>query len=282
MIELLPVCRKEKYYTSCVLPQIICGENFERLSKFLEYIGASDAYLYETYDLSNILFYTEYSLKESAYWDLSNLKTKDTPDLLFLIKNKSGTTFLLVVIEGKMFHRVNARDLKFQLDSQKPIIESIINHSPINIEKVIHVGLIKNTPKDIDLFQGYKTITWGDVWKLYESIIPQNYFLQILYEAINNPQYEQRIKFLGSNSSPKNKNYRDTSSFKEIIKLCKEKGASLQVGFIGGVNKLKNSTIRDLENRMFKWDNIVNPIGKKTKSNWIIGTEFLKTISDKL
>lgn len=103
MFDNLPLCRKEKYFTSCVLPQILCGDRLERLHVFLEYLNVPNEFTRDSYDSDNLRFYTEYSLKESANWkEASDIESKDTPDLILLLKSKRTNALFLLVIEAKM------------------------------------------------------------------------------------------------------------------------------------------------------------------------------------
>ncbi|MBK8661780.1 MAG: hypothetical protein IPN18_08220 [Ignavibacteriales bacterium] len=77
---------------------------------------------------NNILFLTEYSLKESLVEEhhktvfSGQYETKDTPDLVILITEPKP---LLIVIEAKMFSSATSSDINQQLSKQKWVIDEL-------------------------------------------------------------------------------------------------------------------------------------------------------------
>jgi len=67
--NILPLNRKERFYTGTVLPAIICYDNFRYLNRFFKLIRGYNRELsiFPNSDKNNILFQTEYSFKESVY-----------------------------------------------------------------------------------------------------------------------------------------------------------------------------------------------------------------------
>ncbi|MDH5680330.1 MAG: hypothetical protein OEZ36_01990 [Spirochaetota bacterium] len=78
LFEKLPLCRKERYYTSCVLPQIICGNGFGRLRVFQEKLDVPVEFIRDPYTPENLSFYTEYSHFDSS--KVKNAKQKAGDD----------------------------------------------------------------------------------------------------------------------------------------------------------------------------------------------------------
>ena len=142
MINSLPLNRKERYWTSCVFPNIVCGGRFNRLSIFLKMAGVPDKFIKTEYSNSDICFYTEYSLKESALdWrEVWHIK-RDTPDIVILLRAACGEKFL-VVVEAKMYDYVTASDLAAQMRRQMPVINTIMERNAMPPENFAHVGLI--------------------------------------------------------------------------------------------------------------------------------------------
>ena len=103
----LPLNRKERFYTGTVLPQIICYDNFKYFERFTSLIRGfpKDIHINPSPSANNIMFTTEYSLKESyrrrdgnkIFEDIP--ATKETPDLVTLIMNPEP---LLILLEAKM------------------------------------------------------------------------------------------------------------------------------------------------------------------------------------
>jgi hypothetical protein len=190
MINALPLNRKERYWTSCVFPNIVCGDNFSRLAKLLNLIGVPAKFIKSEYSNSDILFYTEYSLKESALgWEEIRPLRRDTPDMVILLKAGDGEKFL-VVIEAKMFDFVVADDLKNQLARQKPVIKAIAAHNQMSAGNHVHAALVYGkTPEIIEAIAGpgEKVISWKDILDFYGEL-SGNYFYEMLKIAAGNPQ----------------------------------------------------------------------------------------------
>lgn len=190
MIGALPLNRKERYWTSCVFPNIVCGDRFSRLAKLLNIIGVPAKFIRSEYSNSDILFYTEYSLKESALgWDEIRPLRRDTPDIVILLKADDGEKFL-AVIEAKMFDFVVAGDLKSQIARQKPVIHAIAAHNKMSAGSHIHAALVyRKTTEIMSAISGpgEKVISWNDIVDFYEELAG-NYFYEILKVAAANPQ----------------------------------------------------------------------------------------------
>jgi hypothetical protein len=76
-------------------------------------------------------------------------------------------------------------------------------------------------------------------------------------------------------------NFAGLIDFQSIMELCKKRGDAVMVGFAGGDRALASRDLASLENRWYKWDNVVGGIGSKDLSNWIRGTDFIKIIDGK-
>jgi hypothetical protein len=81
--------------------------------------------------------------------------------------------------------------------------------------------------------------------------------------------------------SSKGRNYIDKADFDEIKLMCKKHGFDILIGFSGGKDKLKETSLKELMTRKFKYDFKNNLQGKKTSNNWINGTAFLNFINQK-
>lgn len=206
LINSLPLNRKETFWTGCVLPQIICGDEFNRLGVFLKTAGIPECYCKNRYDRGKVMFYTEYSLKESALgWDDIADIGRITPDLMMML-NVSGRKYL-VVIEAKMFDYVEAGALIRQLEAQKLIIKKILDFNKMPPDSYKHVILLLKPPQaDNDgiwkngIRSDETLLFWGDIIDNY-SFLKNTYFYDILQIAVKNEQlittrgaYEMRVK----------------------------------------------------------------------------------------
>jgi hypothetical protein len=281
MLKILPLCRKEKYYTSCILPQLICGDEMQRLNDFLSFLSVDRKFIHDSYSSDNLLFYTEYSLKESADWvELANHPSKETPDLILLIKSKDKNSYLLIVVEAKMFNKTSASEFNKKIELQKSIVEIIKNKLGIKDKNYLHICLFKDIPRGYKENPNERIITWSDILTLYKYF-RNNYFYKILKYAIEDPIVSKPLKSSVYKKPIRGKNYLDLFSFSDIVKICKDEGSNITIGFNGGKKVLQKATLDYLKNRKYKWDYVNNPKGKKVKSNWINGTKFQEIISNK-
>jgi hypothetical protein len=277
MFENPPLCRKEKYFTSCLLPQIICGDKLERLHLFLQMLNVPHEFIRESYDAENLTFYTEYSLKESANWkEASEIESKDTPDLILLLKSNETNALFLLVIEAKMYNKTSAKKFREQLDNQKKIIRAIKAHNA-NIAKdhILHVGLLLRIPSGLVAPDGEKLITWKEIVELYTEEIPDNYFLKMLEHAETRTDLVSGRWATGMKGRTVHNNFSDKLTISDLLLKCEKEGDSIQIGVMGGLSALRKMTIGKIRSRKFKWDTVSGSIGKKNKSNWIPGGRFL-------
>lgn len=196
MINALPLNRKERYWTSCVFPDIVCGDKFGRLNKLLNLTGAPDKFIKPEYSNSDICFYTEYSLKESALdWPEIRPLRRDTPDIVILLRAADGDKFL-IAIEAKMYDYILPEDLIAQMARQAPVINAILYHNGISDKNYIHSALVFD--KTEELKQAFaeqsslapdslKLISWKEIVDIYREL-DGRYFYEMLKIACANPQ----------------------------------------------------------------------------------------------
>jgi hypothetical protein len=281
MLNILPLCRKEKYFTSCILPQLICGDSMHRLNDFLLFLNIDKEFIHKNYSIDNLLFYTEYSLKESADWDeLKKHSSKETPDLVILLKSNKGKSFFLIVIEAKMYSKVSTKKIRKQLDSQKAVIGIIKSKIGIKTENILHIVLLKEVPENLTELSNERILCWNDLIVIY-TFLHNNYFYKILQYAITDQKAAKSIKYGVSKNNQRERNYIGRRSFNSIIQKCKIERDNIQVGFHKGEKGLKTLKQVDLEKRKYKWDYIKNPKGIKINSHWFTGDEFLRIISER-
>ena len=138
-------------------------------------------------DHTNIQFFTEYSLVESVRdGRFPSLPTsKETPDILFLIKNEEDESKILVALEAKMYDRPSPGQLQEQMQKQKPILDCICESLKISQGGLYHLALIPDP-----LFKDFKgeftepVITWELIRDAYMEIFPDDYFLEMLNQAL--------------------------------------------------------------------------------------------------
>ena len=73
-------------------------------------------------------------------------------------------------------------------------------------------------------------------------------------------------------------NYQDRVDFEAIKALCSERGAQIVVGFAGGEAALRQSDLKQLRQRAFKWDVAEGGHGNKQALNWVAGNRFIDIV----
>lgn len=73
-------------------------------------------------------------------------------------------------------------------------------------------------------------------------------------------------------------NYQDRVDFDGIKALCSERGAQIVVGFAGGEAALRQSDLKQLRQRAFKWDVAEGGQGHKQALNWVAGNRFIDIV----
>ena len=73
-------------------------------------------------------------------------------------------------------------------------------------------------------------------------------------------------------------NYQDRVDFEAIKALCSERGAQIVVGFTGGEAALRQSDLKQLRQRAFKWDVAEGGQGNKQALNWVAGNRFIDIV----
>jgi len=177
----LPLNRKERFFTGTVFPMIVCKDNFKflhRLFPLIDCLQAPDIVV--SPDGTNILFFTEYSLVESLVGASKQRfkrlpKTKDTPDIVILIKSVSK---VLIALEAKMYDSPTVEKLDHQLREQEKILESI--QKSLAVDKTCHYALLPQKLKEQVHGLSFPVITWEDIYKQYEPVCKGDYFFDLL------------------------------------------------------------------------------------------------------
>ena len=126
----------------------------------------------------------------------------------------------------------------------------------------------------------YRKFKWDNVNNLKgkkerKNWLPGDVFLMRINEISSNSSINQTNRIINKRS----KNYAGKAGLSEIISLCNKFGKEVQIGFSGGKNILLNTAKEKIRARIYKYDFIKNSTGKKNKSNWINGEEFIKLLA---
>lgn len=94
-------------------------------------------------------------------------------------------------------------------------------------------------------------------------------------------QRSRNLRVSGDPVQKAGRNYQEKYPFNAIVKLCKQRGDAVVVGFSGGRSALENRPLSELRGRLYKWDEVKGSRGKKDSRNWIPGSTFAWVIERK-
>lgn len=278
--HLLPINRKERFYTGTVLPQIITNDNFKHINLFFDLIEnfPKVKQIQPNSENNNIQFLTEYSLKESANFlgkKYKNLpKTKDTPDVVILITEPD---LVLIVIEAKMFTSPNVSEFKNQIKAQKEVIKCIQENLDIQSGNIFHLGLVPERYFSQNINADCQIVYWENIVTAYKGILHGSFFYETLRYALQN--FDTLVSANSGAFGSFGKNSEDRLPGLEILSLHKV-GKGFLVGRKGGVNGAELKTDKESGGwQTYEYE--VNFTGKETPNrNWFSSAEFVEFMKD--
>ncbi|MDQ1079335.1 hypothetical protein [Pseudoroseomonas cervicalis] len=202
----LPMNRKERFYTGTVLPGIIWSD---RLQRFLAMLGPGYQGIEVSPDGSNVLFFTEYDLRDairgnrSAGWQHLCEEEKsdysgDTPDLVILIE---GPRPLLLVIEAKLFSNATKDGITGQIERQKNCVVEPLKRILGDCE-ILQIALLTDKARAILFPCGTRTdfeiLTWDCIVGGYREVSEAGYWVEVLDYALRS--YDELLAIRSPNS----------------------------------------------------------------------------------
>ncbi len=184
----LPINRKERFYTATVFPMLVCRDGFRHFDRFTTLI---EGYTPQPIDVrpksANIQFFTEYSFFDSIFStnttkrfpNLSDMR--DTPDIIILIQQGIHTT--LIAVEAKMFLAPAPTSLHRQMTNQKLLLGAL--KDDLHIDHIYHVALVPERWQAALRNFEFPVITWQNLYKQFITIVPDDYFLEVLRIALD-------------------------------------------------------------------------------------------------
>jgi hypothetical protein len=287
MKRLDDINRTERYFTSTLFGGLLLHADTQGVTRFLEWLIENEEVKLNVVENSKISFplvlspivpehievITELNIKRDLkyYNQTDGIVASDfsdkqnVPDVVIVY----GET--LIVIEGKFFvTSQSAKDIDAQLLLQKEEINLMIKYYDGGIKYWSHIYL--GPDKEIQLQNCDSILDWNDIEQFSKDLLGQEHYItQRLYFA--NKRYMDFTQSIPGN------NYSGKCSYTEIVALCSKEKSDILVGFSGGLNKLRKTSMEELSIRRFKYDFKNNLHGKKTSSNWINGNVFLDIIS---
>ena len=269
LARLLPMNRKERFFTGSVLPGLLSHDNLANLGVFTELCGLHVG-PFEGVRASEIQIWSEYGFAESVFKPEDRARfdgfdtAKDTPDVVIV-----GPDWLLAV-EAKMYDWPDVGALRTQLDRQKSLIDYWTAALSLDPHRVTHVallpaGYVSEAKPNVE--QPIKT--WEAVADVYRRVGP-NYWLDVLDVALD--QWEDLVSKtrhlqFGSNSEA-------TMTGQQIVDA--HNAGTLTFGFMGRQGGLDGpGLVQDVSTG--GWRRRVYEIRSKpiTAKNWFPVDDFI-------
>lgn len=205
--RLLPMNRKERFFTGSVLPALLSHDNLANLGVFTDLCGLHVG-PFEGARASEIQIWSEYGFAESVFKPEDRARfdgfdtAKDTPDVVIV-----GPDWLLAV-EAKMYDWPDVAALRTQLDRQESLVDYWTAALSLDPSRVKHVallpaGYVTEAKPNID----QDVVSWEAVAEEYRKVGP-NYWLDVLDVALEQwddlvSKKRERPMVFGGNSDAK-------------------------------------------------------------------------------
>lgn len=180
---ILPLNRKERFYTGTVFPAIVTGQEFWHLQRCLDLFDLP--VVLEEPKQARVQFITEYGFAESVHTDADKAEwrtdlKRDTPDIVI-----AGPDWLLI-IEAKMFHNPSAADLRAQLDLQKELVAHWTEVRRIPEDRVVHALLLPErlATRHREALADVTVVTWEQIADAYRRVA-SSYWINLLDDALS-------------------------------------------------------------------------------------------------
>lgn len=171
--ELLPLNRKERFYTGTVLPLVIAADGFAYLDRFLALCGITDVVTSPQRDgTAPCQLITEYNFTESltgatdGRWQ-PKTRSGDTPDVVLVAQD------FLIAVEAKLFDRPTRAELELQIARQRELVDEWADVLAINNDRVRHIALLPDQfAREVGAVAGADIITWQRIAEAYRVVGP--------------------------------------------------------------------------------------------------------------
>ena len=178
--SLLPMNRKERYFTGTVIPMIICDRNLQHLGIFTKLCGCQ----IDPVDPREVQFFTEYNLKEAIFGSSrkrfsGSPKAGDTPDVLIMVGRE------LIAVEAKVYDSVTTRRLQKQMDVQREVVLDYLKRE-LGLDRIHHIAVL---PAKLAAEIGargfpYPIVTLEAIHSAYVGVLGPTYFTEVLRIAL--------------------------------------------------------------------------------------------------
>jgi len=266
----LPLNRKERFYTGTVLPALLFHNGLSNLYHFFSAINNFPREVNEGTTADIFLFYTEYNLRESAGDRNVGRRivayTKDTPDVIVEILKPIR---IFIIIEAKMFEKINQSKLNGQVSRQRKYVSEPLKKTfQLEDNQIFHIALVPEA-SGIKDSKYYQVINWEFFIGNQALDVTSNYFYNYLKFALDN------YKDLVAKNGPPG-TVEDYKTGEEIYRNGKNNG-SWWVGMRGVVNIIiEDAKTNKWKSASYGMNTIKPPAGRK--GNWITSKEFAELV----
>lgn len=181
---LLPMNRKERFFTGTVLPGIVASDELSVLPTFLRLCGLPIDTIDEA-ERSRVQFWTEYGFAESLFTDDDRARfddaqtPRDTPDVVIV-----GADWL-VAVEAKMYDKPSLASLQTQLTRQGDLVAYWTDRLGFDRERVKQVLLLPEAyARELGPVEDVPTVTWEAVAEAHAGLA-STYWLTVLWAALD-------------------------------------------------------------------------------------------------
>jgi hypothetical protein len=268
---LLPLNRKERFFTGTVFPGLVAGTGFWHIQRLLDLFGVPVSA--QGGEFAQIQFLTEYGFAESVYTDDDRAKwgdaaTRETPDIVI-----AGPDWLLA-IEAKMYHAPSAAALNEQMAAQAPIVRRWRDVLGLPAENVVHALLLpaRLAQRERAGLVNQRVVTWEALLNAFRGVGPR-YWVSVLAEALD------RHADLESRSIHQ-QNAESILTGAEIVEDAKSEAPS--VGFVGRVGGVAGARFTaDVESGQWRTQKyrVRSTAVPATNRNWMPVAAFLAAVA---
>lgn len=238
------VARSERYFTSLILPHLLMSNNYHLLNALFETIFKIDFSKLKNHEYEIV---SELDPIRDGSVHSEDVKTifienrrMAVPDLFLRINN------YILIIEAKFFTHPNEEELTEQINLQITAINKVLKFTKYKNSKIVYCLL--TTLKTNLLDKNITSLTWDDILELTLNNTHKplsrdlNYVINILSKS--NERAKKWLKPIGKITFKK-------YTFNELLDNLSSfiKNDKIYIGIDGGINKLLNLSLNDLQSR---------------------------------
>lgn len=277
MKRLDDLVRSERHFTSGLLLHLLLHDGLRGVDAFLDLLVTRGALAARPVAVAATDARTQVIAEFATRRDLqamSGAVDENIPGDVIDVVIVAGDT--LVAVEAKFFTRPSPQDVRYQLAAQRNALGAIVRDPAFGVSRIVQVFLEHGRQLSATDLGCEGVLTWGDVHGLACALLGANaYVARQLAGACARCDAEL------TPTTPGEVLWAGTTSYPDIVALCRREGDAVWVGFAGGESTLRKDAAARLRVRPWKWDRADSALNaRKDRSNWIPGTRFLAILAE--